>query len=184
MKDRARVVAVMAVAAVLALVAAACGGDDGGGGKGAEGNNAAPASFTVTLQEFSITPAMIHAPAGQELSFDVSNAGSAPHTLAVDTGAGVKQTPELQPGDTGRLVVGALDAGTYRFFCTISGHADLGMEGQLMVMAGGEIAAGGTGGSGVPGAMGASGGMAMQDMLDGHRASVEAFPAGTEAQGN
>jgi FtsP/CotA-like multicopper oxidase with cupredoxin domain len=186
MKDRVRVVAVMAVAAVLALVAAACGGDDGGGTEGTEGDNAAAASLAVTLQEFSITPVTIHAPAGQQLSFDVSNAGSAPHTFAVDTGAGVEQTAELQPGDAGTLVVPALEAGSYRLFCTISGHADLGMEGQLMVMAAGEIAAGGTGASGASGAMGASGhaGMSMQDMLDGHREGVEAFPAETEAQGN
>jgi len=135
------------------------------------------------LLEFSITPTEIHAPAGQELSFEVTNDGSAPHTFAVDTGNGIEETRELQSGDTETLVVPALEEGTYRIYCTISGHADLGMDGQLMVMADGEVAAGASGGSGATGASGHAG-MSVQEMLDGHRAGVEAFPAETEAQGN
>jgi FtsP/CotA-like multicopper oxidase with cupredoxin domain len=61
------------------------------------------------------------------------------------------------------------------------------MIGTLMVMEGGEVAAGASGATGTAGATGATGshaGMTVQEMLDGHRAGVEAFPAETEAQGN
>jgi len=147
----------------------------------------ARSSFSVSLTEFAISPAMIHAPAGQELTFSISNDGSVPHTFAVDTGNEVKETPEIQAGSTASLIVPALEAGDYRFYCTISGHADLGMEGSLMVAAGGVIAAGGSGGSGATGASGSMGSMAHMsaaDMASSHKAGVEAFPADTEGQGN
>jgi FtsP/CotA-like multicopper oxidase with cupredoxin domain len=179
--------AVAAGAAIFALVvlAAACsGGDSVQDGGGSDGDVAAPASFAVSLTEFAITPDVIHAPAGQALSFLVTNDGTAPHTFAVDTGQGVEETRELQPGDTQTLQVAALAAGDYRISCAIAGHADLGMVGSLQVMTGGEVAAGGTGASGPSGSTGAHAGMSVQEMLDGHRAGVEAFPAETEALGN
>jgi uncharacterized cupredoxin-like copper-binding protein len=181
MSKRTRGIAIAAAVVVLSMLAAACGGDGGDSGDNKEGANAAPASFAVSLSEFALSPDMIHAPAGRELSFDVSNDGSAPHTFAVDTGNGVKATRELQPGETQTLVVPALDAGEYRISCTISGHADLGMVGSLMVATGTDIAAG-TGSSGATGATGHAG-MSVQDMLDGHRAGVEAFPRTPRVRG-
>jgi FtsP/CotA-like multicopper oxidase with cupredoxin domain len=184
---RPRVAAGVAIL-VLVLVAAACsGGSDGGEGGGGGTEVAAPASFEVSLTEFAIAPDVIHAPAARDLTFHVTNDGSAPHTFAVDTGNGVEATRELQAGDTQTLEVPGLAAGTYRIFCTIAGHEDLGMSGSLMTMAGGEVAAGGSGSTGVSGATGTSGshaGMSVQEMLDGHKAGVEAFPAETEALGN
>jgi FtsP/CotA-like multicopper oxidase with cupredoxin domain len=182
MARHARRVATFAAILALMVVAAACSGGDGGNEEqGGTATEAASATFDVTLTEFAITPDVIHAPAGQELTFRVSNGGTAPHTFAVDTGNGVEQTEEIQAGGTQTLVVPALAAGDYRVSCTISGHADLGMIGTLMVMEGGEIAAGSSGGTG---ATGSHAGMTVQEMLDGHRAGVEAFPAETEAQGN
>ena len=102
-------------------------------------------SLDVLLTEFAISPETIHAPVGQAFSFSVTNDGTAPHTFAVETGSEVIETPELQPGETRTLAVSALEAGDYRTLCTISGHAGLGMVGTLMVMAGGEIAAGASG---------------------------------------
>jgi FtsP/CotA-like multicopper oxidase with cupredoxin domain len=52
------------------------------------------------------------------------------------------------------------------------------MVGSLMVAAGGEVAAGASG------ATGAHAGVSIQEMLDGHREGVEAYPAETEALGN
>jgi FtsP/CotA-like multicopper oxidase with cupredoxin domain len=184
MTERVRGLAAVAAALVLMLVAASCsGGDEGGGGEGDEAAGA-PASFAVSLSEFALTPDVIHAPAGQALSFDVSNAGSAPHTFAIDTGGGIEVTRELQAGDTQTLQIAALDAGEYRMYCSIAGHEDLGMLGSLMVMSGGEVAAGGTGASGATGASGSHAGMSLQEMLDGHAEGVAAFPAETEALGN
>lgn len=168
----------------LMLLVAACGSAQGGGDRGADGATgdvAAGATLAVSLTEFALAPDMLHAPAGQSLVIEVTNDGSAPHTFAVDTGSGVEETRELQAGDTQTLEVPALEPGDYRIYCTVSGHADLGMVGTLMVMAGGDVAAGA---SGATGATGSHAGMSVQEMLDGHRAGVEAFPAETEALGN
>ena len=170
-----------AAAILLMLVAAGCsGGDEAGGGAGA-GPVAAPASFDVSLTEFAVSPEMIHAPAGQDLTFSVTNDGTAPHTFAIDTGGELIETPELQPGETQALEVPALDAGEYQTLCTISGHEGLGMTGTLMVMAEGAVAAGA---SGAAGATGSHAAMTVEEMLDGHREGVEAFPAETEGLGN
>ncbi|HKZ75114.1 MAG TPA: hypothetical protein VJ259_00470, partial [Actinomycetota bacterium] len=66
----------------LMLVAAACtGGDDeGGGATGPEAAGGPSATFAVTLTEFAIDPGVIHAPAGQTLTFQVTNDGAVPHT--------------------------------------------------------------------------------------------------------
>jgi manganese oxidase len=189
MATRVRAIAALAATLILMLIATACSGSDDGGGddQGGGETQAASATIDVSLTEFAIVPDVIHAPPGQELSFQVSNDGTAPHTFAVDTGAGVEATRELQAGETQTLVVPALETGDYRISCTISGHADLGMIGTLMVMEGGDVAAGASGATGSAGATGATGshaGMTVQEMLDGHRAGVEAFPAETEAQGN
>ncbi|HSJ50264.1 MAG TPA: multicopper oxidase domain-containing protein, partial [Actinomycetota bacterium] len=164
----------------LTLVAAACGGGEEGPGAGGD-EEAAPATFGVSLSEFAITPDAIQAPAGQELTFTVANDGSAPHDFSVDTGAGIETTGEIQAGQSETLVVPALEPGSYRIFCTISGHADLGMDGELTVGASGDVA---TGASGSTGAHGSTGAITVQEMLDGHREGVEAFPAETEALGN
>jgi FtsP/CotA-like multicopper oxidase with cupredoxin domain len=164
---------------VLMLVSAACSGDAGAQDSDrSDGAVAASAKIDVFLTEFSIAPGVIHAPAGRALSFTVTNDGSAPHTFGVDTGNGVVETPEIMPGETDSLDVPALEAGDYRTLCTVSGHEGLGMAGTLMVMAGGDVAAGASG------ATGSQPAASLQEMLDGHRESVEAFPAETEALGS
>jgi FtsP/CotA-like multicopper oxidase with cupredoxin domain len=185
MTTRVRGTAIGAAVSVMMVLAAACSGDGGGSEGGAEGgDSAAGAAFSITLSEFAISPDVIRAPAGQELTFTVSNEGSAPHDFSVDTGAGVKTTAEIQSGQSRTLVVPALDTGEYRIFCSIAGHADLGMDGVLTVGAAGDVAAGGSGATGATGHGGSHQGMSVQEMLDGHREGVEAYPAETEAMGN
>ena len=142
--------------------------------------SAAATTVQVSLTEFAISPPMIHAPVGEALAFDVTNEGTAPHTFAVDTGAGVEATPEIQPGSSATLHVVPLDAGTYDTFCTVSGHRQAGMAGTLMVVA--DAATAGTTGAAAAGATGSS--VSTAEMLAGHEAGVAAFPAETEGQGN
>jgi FtsP/CotA-like multicopper oxidase with cupredoxin domain len=165
---------------IVSSLAAACSGGDAGS-VGAEGDSAATASFAVSLTEFAISPAMIHAPAGQPLTFTVTNDGTAAHTFAVETESDVEATPQIPPGDTVTLEVPTLAAGDYKTYCTVPGHEGAGMVGSLMVRAGAVAAAGASGASG---ATGAHAGMSVQEMLDGHRESVEAFPAETDSLGN
>ena len=81
-----------------------------------------------------------------------------------------------------------LDTGHYKTLCTVPGHADAGMIGMVMAFEGaGEAPASPTGASGMagmPGMAGATGAMTLPEMLDGHRAGVESFPAKTEGAGN
>jgi FtsP/CotA-like multicopper oxidase with cupredoxin domain len=170
-------------AALLALLAASCSSDstssDGGTGDLAAG---AKTSFDVALTEFAISPDMIDAPAGTSLTFEVTNDGTATHTFAVQTDAKVYETEPIQAGASATLAVDALEAGTYKTYCTIAGHEDLGMVGQLMV--GGEMA----GASGSEGASSpqpsAHASMSAEEMAQGHKAGVEAFPAETQGTGN
>ena len=167
------------LAATLIVMLAASGCTSAGEEVSEEGAASAPAALQVSLTEFAISPPMIHAPTGEALTFEVTNEGTAPHTFAVDTGDGVQATAEIQPAETATLEVSALQAGTYETFCTISGHREAGMVGSLMVQQGGVAAAGSTG------SMGTTGGtVSTEEMLDGHEASVAAFPAETEGLGN
>jgi manganese oxidase len=185
----------------LVLVAAACssdgGGEAGSSGSGSGEQAVATTTFEVTLSEFKIDPSVIDAPAGEALTFDVTNAGVVQHTFAVATDAKVYETSALDANGTATLAVDALDVGTYKIYCTVPGHEDSGMVGQLIVGQAAEEASGGTDQSGSSGGMSgmdmsgsatsspaAGGTMTAQEMADGHKAGVEAFPAETEGTGN
>jgi len=178
-----RIAAVAVV--ILALVAASCGGGDGStNGSGGAGDGAGgKTTFDVSLTEFAIAPAMIDVPSGTPLTFGVSNDGTTVHTFSVHAEAKVYETEQIQPGSSVTLLVDALDPGTYKTSCTIPGHEDLGMVGQLMVggpMGGAAMASGGA----APSMQTSMGAMTADQMAQGHKASVEAFPAETEGTGN
>jgi FtsP/CotA-like multicopper oxidase with cupredoxin domain/plastocyanin len=185
MNGRKRRGAVVAVFSVLTVVSAACSG--GGSSASSNADAGAPVSFDVSLSEFQISPSSIQAPAGRPMTFNITNDGQAPHTFAVDTGAGVEATQEIAPGASTVLSVPELEAGEYRLSCTISGHADLGMVGSLIVGPG--VAAGALSATGASGMAGMSGGsvgdpMTAEQMAESHKAGVEAFPAETQGTGN
>jgi hypothetical protein len=81
-------------------------------------------------------------------TFRVRNAGTREHSLEIE-GEGIEEElqPRLQPGQEGALVVD-LTAGSYRFYCPVDDHAELGMELQVQVTG----AAGAAPGSTPPGA--------------------------------
>jgi FtsP/CotA-like multicopper oxidase with cupredoxin domain len=171
---------------LLALLAASCGGGADAAGNGT-GDRAAGdgTAFDVTLNEFAISPDMIDAPAGAALTFDVTNEGTAPHTFAMQTDTKVYETEQIQPGSSATLAVDALEAGTYKTYCTIPGHEDLGMVGQLMI---GGSGAGTTGGDVAIGASAqedtSHADMTADEMAQSHQAGVEAFPVETQGTGN
>jgi FtsP/CotA-like multicopper oxidase with cupredoxin domain len=166
--------ALLALALAFAATACSSGDEDGAQGTGdvAAGGDT---SFHVTLSEFAITPDMIDAPAGSPLVFDIVNEGTAPHSFAVGTTGRVYETEQIQSGASATLRVDALDPGTYKVYCTVSGHEDLGMVGQLMV--GGDASAG-------TAAPAAHASMSADEMAQSHKEGVEAFPAETKGTGN
>jgi FtsP/CotA-like multicopper oxidase with cupredoxin domain len=168
---------------VLVLLAASCGGRSDPAPTGPGDRAAAGASaFDVTLSEFSIAPDMIHAPAAAPLTFEVTNAGTAVHTFAVQTDAKVYQTEQIPPGSSATLSVDALDPGTYKMYCSITGHEDLGMIGELMV--GGAAVAAGSMASTAAQSSTSHASMTADEMAQSHQAGVEAFPAETQGTGN
>jgi manganese oxidase len=138
---------------------AAAGGGGGGG------------QAMVTLTEFAVTPATV----GVGGSLHVMDAGSVMHTLAID-GTDLK-TSELAGGGEEVLELGDLPAGSYTMFCTIPGHREAGMEGELTVTEGGAPAAGGD-------AAGGAGAMDYDAMTASMLESMSKFPAATEGTGN
>ena len=130
---------------------------------------ATAAPVTVTLAEFSISPATITAPAGGSLN--VVNGGSMAHNLVVvDQGLG---TSDLLGGQSEVLSLGDLAPGEYTVICDIPGHEAAGMVATLVVTeggGGGELAAGADSGDG---ADAAHGGTAEIDFAAMDRAMVE-----------
>jgi plastocyanin len=135
-------VAVLAVAASLGV--AACGGDDdddddtgaatteatettaAGGGGGGE-------TVDVSATDFKFDPADPTVGPGT-VTFDVTNDGETVHNLEVEGPSGEAELPEdLQPGDEGSFEVDLNEPGTYKFYCPVGNHEDLGMVGEVTV---------------------------------------------------
>ncbi len=88
---------------------------------------------TVDLSEveYKIDPADSTVKAGS-VTFNVSNDGQTVHNLEIEGDGVEEETEDLQPGSTGELTV-ELEPGTYEMYCSIDGHEDLGMKGEITV---------------------------------------------------
>jgi uncharacterized cupredoxin-like copper-binding protein len=159
----------LALTLAMSLVAVACesGGEPTGGD---DGSAAGPTTVAITLSDFAIDPAMPEVPAGGPVTFEVTNAGQAPHTLGVVVGDQTIETPMINPGEAATLDVPALEAGDYDILCTVPGHTDLGMTGTLHAVEGST-------GSGTPEPSGAPShsSMTAEEMAAGHEEGVVAF---------
>lgn len=136
--------------ALAALAVAGCGGSKG------TSSTAAPASpAPATGTSSSPTPAegasggalsVAANPEGQlaystkslaakagKVTIDFSNSSPLSHNMTVESSSGsvVGATPTFQ-GGTKTLSLN-LKPGTYKFFCTVPGHRQAGMEGTLVV---------------------------------------------------
>ena len=124
---------------------AACGDDDDTATEAAtpsttaaetsaeESTTASGGGETVDISEteYKLDPADATVKAGT-VTFNVANDGQTVHNLEVEGDGVEEETETLQPGDTGRLTVD-LEPGTYEMYCSIDGHEDLGMKGELTV---------------------------------------------------
>ena len=135
-------------AIVIPLVLAACGSDDSTSSTTsasdtsstestteasttASGGGGAGGTVAISETEFKLDPSDPTVKAGS-VTFDVSNDGTTTHNLEVE-GDGVEEgTDDLDAGSSGQLTVD-LKPGTYEIYCSIDGHKDLGMEGELTV---------------------------------------------------
>jgi uncharacterized cupredoxin-like copper-binding protein len=88
---------------------------------------------TVDLSEteYKITPADPSVKAGS-VTFDITNDGATVHNIEIEGNGVEEESDDLQPGDNGQLTVD-LEPGTYEMYCSIDGHEDLGMKGEITV---------------------------------------------------
>jgi nitrite reductase (NO-forming) len=87
---------------------------------------------------------VINANVGDKIVFNVENGGKGFHAFGVTaeaegfsgiisgTAVGAASSP-LKPGQTGTSEFIPSEAGTYYYICTVPGHRDLGMNGQIIV---------------------------------------------------
>ena len=87
-------------------------------------------SVQVDMHEFAFTPSQITIAANTDVQATFTNTGALPHNFTCDQ-LGLK-TPDDPPGESTSITINAA-AGTYDFICSIPGHADAGMRGQLIV---------------------------------------------------
>jgi uncharacterized cupredoxin-like copper-binding protein len=132
------------VGIAMAVAIAACGDDDETTAAPASGDTATTEAESPTTAsggggetvaisetEYKIDPADPSVKAGS-VTFDVSNDGTTAHDLEIE-GNGIEEvTDTIEPGGSAQLTVD-LEPGTYEMYCTIGGHADLGMEGEVTV---------------------------------------------------
>jgi len=112
---------VMLALLTTAAALAACG-DDNGDGDGVEADGGD--SLAVDLTDFVFSPDELEATAGETVSIELENTGSASHTF---TGDGVDE--EVAPGDSATVEVTLPDSGNFDFFCRF--HEGQGMVGSI-----------------------------------------------------
>ena len=142
MKKLLSLIALAAAAAALV----ACGGSSdnsstattsGGGGGGGAAATGGGGGSTVKVSadpngELKFNTTQLSAKAGSD-TFDFTNEAPLSHDFTIQTSSGqtVAATPTFAGGT--KSVTANLKPGTYKFLCTVPGHAPAGMEGTLTV---------------------------------------------------
>lgn len=86
----------------------------------------------VTLDDFRFEPQAIRARPGR-ITFALRNRGRLAHTFRLRIeGRPVVEVPSLLPGER-TVETARLPRGTYRMFCALANHEELGMYGTLTV---------------------------------------------------
>ena len=119
----------MVAAAALLFVAAA--------GTGCEirlSNRAAAKATVVEMGEegarYYFKPDKLQAAAGQELTLSLRNVGAVVHNLSIDE---FKVSQDVAAGQNATVTFTPTRRGTFRIYCNVPGHADLGMVGEITV---------------------------------------------------
>lgn len=86
--------------------------------------------FMITGDEFSFSPSSITAKAGAPIEIVFDNHGDYRHDLVIEGSDGRTSIIESGFSDTFQVT---LEAGTYKFYCSVSGHEAQGMKGTLIV---------------------------------------------------
>ncbi|MCB0974874.1 MAG: cupredoxin domain-containing protein [Actinobacteria bacterium] len=82
----------------------------------------------ITLADFSFSGDMEFT--GTDFGIELNNVGQTVHNLEI---VGEAQSDNVNPGESAVLDVTGIDPGTYEIRCTIPGHAEQGMVGEITV---------------------------------------------------
>jgi uncharacterized cupredoxin-like copper-binding protein len=140
-----RLAALFATGALIAVPIVGCGG---GGNDNSTSNGASNASTTGTAAaatgpggtvdlaatEYKFNPSDPTVKSGQ-VTFKETNDGQTAHSLEIEDvtpGHDEEIEDDIEPGQSGTLAVN-LKPGKYEFYCPVSNHKELGMEGEITV---------------------------------------------------
>ena len=90
--------------------------------------------FSVTLDEYYMRPQTIRVAKNRRLTVTVVNRGRISHTFRIrSANHNVLAVPSIKPGGSRQRRDFRLAAGTYRMYCVLANHEELGMYGSLTV---------------------------------------------------
>ena len=87
--------------------------------------------ITIVGTEFAFSPSTITLKAGEQVKLNFNNDGSYPHNWVLE-GQNI-ETKKVLGGAGDTIEFTAPPAGTYTFYCSVPGHREKGMAGQLIV---------------------------------------------------
>ena len=98
-----------------------------------QADDVAPDPIAISVADFMIDPEAVTAD-GPSVAFEVTNDWPTPHNFGVrnEDGEVVAATADLSAGESETLEA-ELPPGDYTIFCSLAGHASLGMTGALTV---------------------------------------------------
>lgn len=161
-----------ALFALVMLLAAVVLGAPGGGGSPSSPASSAPPAVgpvgTIEIYAFDLgfEPAMVHVNAPGIYRVTLVNDGGTLHDLTFADGTKIEAAAHTTA--TGQVTI---PAGGMPFICSVPGHADGGMRGEVMV----------TGGASTPAP---SAPVSAEELRDADAARTAQFPAETEGRGN
>lgn len=85
---------------------------------------------TLIAEDIHWEPALIEAEIGQEIQLTIRNDGALDHSFVSDD---FEINLLLSPGEVETLSFVVSEAGTFSFICSIPGHEEAGMSGQIIV---------------------------------------------------
>jgi uncharacterized cupredoxin-like copper-binding protein len=91
-------------------------------------------SATLRLSEFRFDPERLNATAGKPVTLMLINSGKIEHNWMLDhTASSVPIHVVVAPGESTTVTFTPEASGSFRYSCTIPGHAPAGMAGTLLV---------------------------------------------------
>ncbi len=133
---------ILCLTLLLSLVLTACSSSGGN----IPNTGGSSTSVNVTMTEFKFDPSTITVSAGKQVTVNLKNTGTVAHTFTVmskpvngsftsaDQANVLFDSGLIQPSSSKTVTLTAPStAGSYEYICTVPGHLEAGMKGNLIV---------------------------------------------------